>query len=264
MSRSIIVGDIHGCFFTLQALLKQLSFDASSDCLYCLGDLIGKGRFNEEVLSFFASLPNKKMVLGNHEISWLRSYIGMSPEREDLLALSRSPKSADWFDFLKQQPFLIQKDFGFLVHASIAPEWQSSEALALSGWLSEALSSQPEFFFQKAHAPDVLRWDPQLPEEDKRFLALQIFTRCRYYQENGVLALDNTGPPEANLQLVPWYMKPRLISETVWFGHWASLKGRALERDIHLDGGAVYGGDLIAIDANSRQCWRQKRVVEDE
>ncbi|MCD8082997.1 MAG: metallophosphoesterase [Clostridiales bacterium] len=41
--RTIIVGDIHGCFQELQALLKAVDFDQKTDCLISIGDLMDGG-----------------------------------------------------------------------------------------------------------------------------------------------------------------------------------------------------------------------------
>ena len=55
----------------------------------------------------------------------------------------------------------------------------------------------------------------------------------------------------------------RKIQDSICFGHWAALSARPLSRDYHLDGGAVYGGQLVAMDLASKDRWTQNRVLED-
>lgn len=40
--RTIVIGDIHGCFREFQALLQKVKFDRESDCLILLGDVIDR------------------------------------------------------------------------------------------------------------------------------------------------------------------------------------------------------------------------------
>ena len=40
---SYAIGDIQGCYRTLQALLATVSFDPARDRLWLVGDLVGRG-----------------------------------------------------------------------------------------------------------------------------------------------------------------------------------------------------------------------------
>jgi len=44
------IGDVHGCFASLTALLARLPFDAGRDRLWLVGDLVNRGPENVEVL----------------------------------------------------------------------------------------------------------------------------------------------------------------------------------------------------------------------
>lgn len=59
----IVIGDIHGCFKTLMALLKQLP----DDKIFFVGDLIDKGPRSYEVVKFVIDHPEMQSVRGNHE-----------------------------------------------------------------------------------------------------------------------------------------------------------------------------------------------------
>lgn len=53
MGRTIVVGDIHGCFDELTDLLDLVSLDGD-DRVVAVGDLIVKGEKNREVLDLFS------------------------------------------------------------------------------------------------------------------------------------------------------------------------------------------------------------------
>lgn len=61
----IIIGDVHGCYYTLIALLMQI--DRKKDEKICfVGDLIDRGPKSKEVIDFVKS-NNHLCVKGNHE-----------------------------------------------------------------------------------------------------------------------------------------------------------------------------------------------------
>ena len=66
MARTIVVGDIHGCFDELTDLLEVIKL-TSDDRLIAVGDLITKGPKNREVLDLFISDSRFSSVVGNHD-----------------------------------------------------------------------------------------------------------------------------------------------------------------------------------------------------
>jgi serine/threonine protein phosphatase 1 len=74
-SRTIVVGDIHGCYDELVDLLEEVNF-ADNDRLISVGDLITKGPKNREVLDRFMSEPNFLTVIGNHDLALRRRWNG--------------------------------------------------------------------------------------------------------------------------------------------------------------------------------------------
>ena len=51
-TRKIFVGDLHGCFDEMMALLARLNHDPSRDELYFVGDLCVKGPDSEKCVDF--------------------------------------------------------------------------------------------------------------------------------------------------------------------------------------------------------------------
>src|SRR5262245_11954421 len=67
--RIIAFGDVHGCVFALEAVLKAIE-PTPDDQLVFLGDLIDQGRESREVLELILDLKQRTGVVlieGNHE-----------------------------------------------------------------------------------------------------------------------------------------------------------------------------------------------------
>ncbi len=70
--RTIIIGDIHGCYRELTKLLEKVKFDKERDQLISLGDLMDRGKQSYEVYNFFRLLKKEMgerciIIRGNHE-----------------------------------------------------------------------------------------------------------------------------------------------------------------------------------------------------
>lgn len=61
-----VVGDIHGCFTTLELMLEEIGFDADADRLFSVGDLADRGPESERALDYLDK-PWFHAVRGNHE-----------------------------------------------------------------------------------------------------------------------------------------------------------------------------------------------------
>ena len=55
------IGDVQGCFNSLNALLKKINFNIDRDRLYFLGDVVNRGSHSLETLRFLYS--NKDLSL---------------------------------------------------------------------------------------------------------------------------------------------------------------------------------------------------------
>lgn len=69
MEHFFIVGDVHGCFYTLQSLLK--SWKPKTQQLIFVGDLIDNGLYSPQVVAHISNLqkkhPKTVVIRGNHE-----------------------------------------------------------------------------------------------------------------------------------------------------------------------------------------------------
>lgn len=64
--RDFVVGDVHGMFAHLDALLKEVEFDADVDRLFSVGDLVDRGPSSHQALEWLAH-PWFHACRGNHE-----------------------------------------------------------------------------------------------------------------------------------------------------------------------------------------------------
>ncbi|PID30279.1 MAG: metallophosphoesterase [Candidatus Cloacimonadota bacterium] len=109
--RTLIIGDIHGCYDELISLIKLFS-PKKGDKIYTVGDIIGKGPSVKKVIETLIELKIDS-VLGNHEYWFLKK----GKEYDPLSFLHKSP----YIDYLKSmKPYLDKENF-FLVHAGINP-----------------------------------------------------------------------------------------------------------------------------------------------
>jgi predicted phosphodiesterase len=122
-SRTIVVGDIHGCYDELVDLLEEVKF-GDNDRLISVGDLITKGPKSREVLDRFMSEPNFLAVIGNHDLALRRRWNG---EKFKLKA-SQKPTHKElkkdkehYVAYLNSLPFSIDLGTHLVVHAGLRP-----------------------------------------------------------------------------------------------------------------------------------------------
>jgi serine/threonine protein phosphatase 1 len=122
-SRTIVVGDIHGCFDELQALLEKTAFTAD-DRVISVGDLITKGPKNREVLDLFMTDKRFSAVIGNHDLALRRRWNGekfkLKPSQKPTHKELKKEKEK-YLPFLNNLPFVIELDSHLIVHAGLRP-----------------------------------------------------------------------------------------------------------------------------------------------
>ena len=71
MKRIFAIGDIHGCYDRLKALMEKIPIDSSRDALIFIGDYIDRGPHSVEVVDYLIQLKNRFpdiiFLKGNHE-----------------------------------------------------------------------------------------------------------------------------------------------------------------------------------------------------
>jgi hypothetical protein len=122
-SRTIVVGDIHGCYDELQDLLDKVQF-GSDDRLVSVGDLITKGPKSREILDLFMKEPRFAAVIGNHDLAIRRRWNG---EKFKLKSSQKAThkelkhEKEKYLPYLNTLPFLIDLGTHLVVHAGLRP-----------------------------------------------------------------------------------------------------------------------------------------------
>ncbi len=123
-TRTLVVGDIHGCWDELQDLLVACDRQPD-DAVVALGDLVDRGPKPLEVVHFFETDPAATSILGNHEDSHLRIRTGELRHQEDSTVVTQHQLGAsydevlDWFATL---PLYLLRHGHLLVHAGFIPD----------------------------------------------------------------------------------------------------------------------------------------------
>ena len=79
VGRDFVIGDIHGCFDAVRAILDDVNFYESTDRLFSVGDLVDRGPDSIEAIDWIAK-PWFHAVRGNHE----QMAIGVAAGKHDL------------------------------------------------------------------------------------------------------------------------------------------------------------------------------------
>lgn len=122
-SRTIVVGDIHGCYDELMALLEKAGL-GDEDRVVAVGDLITKGPKSKEVLEIFMTDPRFTTVIGNHDLALRRKWNGedvdLTSAQKEAHKELKAEKDA-YTTFLNRLPFTIDLDTHLVVHAGLRP-----------------------------------------------------------------------------------------------------------------------------------------------
>ena len=123
MKRTLVVGDIHGCFEELLSLMEKAAL-GQGDRIIAVGDLITKGPSNREVLQLFANDQRFSSVIGNQDLAVLRFWRGedvsLTPAQERTVRELES-NAESFRTYLESLPFYIELDSHIIVHAGLRP-----------------------------------------------------------------------------------------------------------------------------------------------
>ncbi|KAL8831628.1 MAG: hypothetical protein Q9170_005216 [Blastenia crenularia] len=90
--RLIFIGDVHGCYDELQALLSQTKYNNRTDHIVFVGDLISKGPASSAVVDF-ALEHSASCVRGDHEDRILLAHRDINMHRASLLGPDEAGES---------------------------------------------------------------------------------------------------------------------------------------------------------------------------
>lgn len=257
------IGDLQGCYRSLQGLLQEISFNPKNDQLWFTGDLINRGPDSLNCLRFVHSLGSAaKTVLGNHDLHFLAVATGQSEaKRKDTFdEILTAPDKDILIEWLLNLP-LLHHDAGLgytMVHAGIPPQWPLQQAELLAIEVHKALQSEVRTdFFAHMYGNEPELFEENLEGLDRLRVITNYFTRMRIIDDQGALNLSyKQGLQNIPEGWQPWF-KPELLStqnNQLVFGHWAALMGQTNRNDVHaLDTGCVWGNQLTAMRLGDNQ-----------
>lgn len=253
-----VIGDLQGCFFAFNRLLEALDFDETQDRIWLAGDIVARGEDSLSTLRQVKRLSDigaLTTVLGNHDITLIAAWRGIIPpkSKDKTMPIFSAPDCEELLNWLRQQPLLVFPDHKtVLTHAGIPPNWSIDDAAGyakelhkvLSGNLNELDELLPKLYSKKSEA-----WSNKLRGAKRLRLIANYFTRMRLCDKDGTLEFGFKKGllDEMPKGFRPWFMWNVVRERRILFGHWAALKAQVASSNVRaLDGGCVWGGDLVA------------------
>jgi serine/threonine protein phosphatase 1 len=130
-----VIGDIHGCYHTLSKLIGKIRENYPNVPLYCVGDLVDRGRFSYEVMESVI-LHKIKFTPGNHDYMFL--YYMKDPKSsisqtwlyngyESTMASynGRSAKMDEHLELIRKAPLFLDLEDCFISHAGISAAYEN-------------------------------------------------------------------------------------------------------------------------------------------
>ncbi len=133
-----VIGDIHGCFYTLTTLVKKIREKYKEIPLYCVGDLVDRGNFSFEVVEFVIK-ENIKFTPGNHDYMFYyfikhpqsdlgKAWIYNGSEKTILSYEDRGEEVQRHLDLIIDSPLYFDLEDCFISHAGISRYYKSKLA----------------------------------------------------------------------------------------------------------------------------------------
>jgi bis(5'-nucleosyl)-tetraphosphatase (symmetrical) len=251
------IGDVQGCADELETLLATLRFDAATDRLWFVGDLVNRGPRSLDTLRFVRSLGDRAVaVLGNHDLHLLalaRGGAGWRDSDASLRPVLDAPDAGALLDWLQSRPLLHHDPAlgATVLHAGLPPQWDLATA--------QSCAREVERRLQGEHAGELYRhmygnepdtWRDDLDGWDRLRFTINALTRLRVCAATtGRMLLRYKGTPAAApAGAVPWFRIGwrRSAGERLVVGHWSALGYVNEDRVLGLDTGCVWGGMLSA------------------
>jgi len=256
-----VIGDVQGCFKTLESLLGEIGFDPQCDQIILAGDLVNRGPDSVGVARWVLEQGEAvSAVLGNHDIHLLALLCGAQRSgRQDTLEALCAWSDRDVFSsWLLNQKFIREHGGWVVVHAGLLPSWSLEDAHGFSDELMSLLRGPGAKDFLKGYrrrGGDSETWETDLARY--RFL-LSVFTRMRICDEQGRPQMDfSAGLDEIPPGYRPWFEYERRLGERpIVFGHWASLGFFQRMGVTGLDSGCVWGNGLTALRLDDAQVFK--------
>jgi serine/threonine protein phosphatase 1 len=125
-----VIGDVHGCYYTLKRLVDKIKIKYPDIKIYCVGDLVDRGNYSSETIQFIIA-EKINFTPGNHD------YMFYSNMRDPFSLMAKSwryngaettlasykdklNQMEDHLDLIKNSPLFFNLDDCFISHAGIS------------------------------------------------------------------------------------------------------------------------------------------------
>ena len=257
------IGDIQGCFESLERLLDRVSFNAGRDRLWFVGDLVNRGPQSLEVLRFVRDLGSAAVVVhGNHDLHLAMVDAGYGKKNDDdtLAPILAAPDCPELMAWLRARPLLHVEGEYAMVHAGLLPQWTVAQARELATEVEVALTAKNyREFLSHLFGSKPAAWDDHLAGWDRLRLIVNAMTRMRFCSREGVIEFRAKGPVDsAPPGCLPWFAVPgrKSSDHTIICGHWSALGLRMEPGLLALDSGCLWGGTLSAVRLEDRKLFQ--------
>jgi serine/threonine protein phosphatase 1 len=180
VAKRFVIGDVHGCYYTLKALIENQLQPSRHDHVYLLGDSIDRGPYSKTVLDYCLQLDQAgyriTMLRGNHEQMLLDA---LQDKRIMEIWLTRNGGWATlqsfhahtiydipdhYIELISKMPYYVELQDFILVHASLN--------LALENPFSDIYSMlwarETPMYPEKIHFRRIVHGHTPLPLEEIR------------------------------------------------------------------------------------------------
>ena len=186
--RTIVIGDIHGCYDELDELLGKVGLGAD-ERVVAVGDLIVKGEKSREVLDLFGTDGRFSAVIGNHDRALLRYWRGEPIKLKAAQEATRAKLESDrerYKAYLDSLPLMIDLGSHLVVHAGVRPhvalDEQSAEDLTELRTLGQDRTSRKGTPWYEVYDGSKIvlfgHWPASAPRRARRAIGLD--TGCVY------------------------------------------------------------------------------------
>lgn len=248
------IGDLQGCYTEFIKLLNHIEFNHGTDTLWLVGDIVNRGHDSLACLQFCMQHESSvQMVLGNHDLHLLAIAYGYGRQKrsDTLTPILQHPDVLQMRDWLRHQPFMRHNQTHVLVHAGLFPEWTVDQAAQFANEVAHQLQHDPHDYFANMYGNLPEFWSPDLTGSERLRFITNVLTRMRVLNPHHGLNHEYKGTYDhIPTSQYAWFDAPNRqhLSHQIVFGHWSALGFLNDKGVIALDTGALWGGQLTAIN----------------
>ena len=182
-----------------------------------------------------------------------------------------APDGQELINWLRAQPLFVEipHQNAVLSHAGIPPCWTIKQARTLAAEVSQVLQNEQQLhqFLGGMYGNSPSLWHEHLRGTKRWRVITNYLTRMRLCNFAGELEFSHKeGLNDLPDGYYPWFNlpNPSLKNTRILFGHWAALEGNGPQAPIiALDGGCVWGGQLLAYRLDDGQFFSAKQACVD-